>query len=300
MSEWNEADHPRDPSGVSTGGQFVEKATGAARRAAGLQPEMPAEYKRNEKAVATVYEENVQRLMEDGHMTREEAEQTIKKAINCVRVGVTDQPLCINRQVGGAEAVLESERFKTQLETGESGGYYSPGDRAEVEKDLFGYPKTLPPSKRPVYGYVGDLQELAYADNDMAQTAGYYGPVTFVLKDEVRVRTTTTFGDSLGREMLTPSLIDKVDIGVFGSDDLSMSNIASAALGRAPTDIHPYNYYEIQMHGGVTLADVDYVILRGGDNLGRNKKKFSSLIDKLDKKGVRWVYDYKLRSEEGD
>jgi hypothetical protein len=54
------------------------------------------------------------------------------------------------------------------------------------------------------------------------------------------------------------------------------------------------------MHGGVTLADVDYVILRGGDNLGRNKKKVSSLIDKLDKKGVRWVYDYKLRSEEGD
>jgi hypothetical protein len=42
MSNWNEEDHPRDPSGKSTGGQFtsrgsVAKATKAARKAAGIK-----------------------------------------------------------------------------------------------------------------------------------------------------------------------------------------------------------------------------------------------------------------------
>jgi hypothetical protein len=36
MTNWNEQDHPRDPAGKDTGGQFVSKAETAARKAAGL------------------------------------------------------------------------------------------------------------------------------------------------------------------------------------------------------------------------------------------------------------------------
>lgn len=37
MTNWREEDHPRAPEGTTTGGQFVEKAESAARKAAGLE-----------------------------------------------------------------------------------------------------------------------------------------------------------------------------------------------------------------------------------------------------------------------
>jgi hypothetical protein len=103
-----------------------------------------------------------------------------------------------------------------------------------------------------------------------------YGELQFVLKRDSHSRSTYTTHDSLGAG-LTPS-----PMGVPSKD-------ASGKVGQS-------TYSEAQIHGGVSLSDVDYVVINVGEpdewNWQVNKVKeeeFKSISGMLARVGIRVV-----------
>lgn len=203
--------------------------------------------------------------------------------------------------------ILEEGRVKTQYETGTSSGSFYPEARAAAEWDMFNYPSkytfreggyqmsekdaALPEphedpnvSKRPVYAY------LSTRVDKYRQSGGYegvdsYGDVDLVLKDSVRARTTVVGTDSLGLTdgsgklatyaSLFPAPLDNPNLRMLdwsNNDPLELSFIEG--VGGSP-------YTEAQIHGGVTLADIEYVVLPGTPD--------PELRDLLEKKGMPWI-----------
>ena len=135
--------------------------------------------------------------------------------------------------------LIEQGRYKTQFEINQSGGLYNPEMRAGDELLHQGLLEDIPVEKRPAYGFLAMPGEAD--SNDVAQ----YGSVRLVLKPGVRDRTTITFGDSLNGEATPiPLTGDVTDEQMF------------AARSMAPGD-----YTEAQIHGGVTLDDVEKIVI---------------------------------------
>lgn len=164
-------------------------------------------------------------------------------------------------------SILNEGRFKTTYETNTRGDYYMT-NRDDIEKKMFGCPKTgLDPKDRPVYGYVD------YNPEGGAESG--YGAVQFVLKDSVKERTTFTMDDSLdakaapfkkGEELnlkhLDPDARYQLEYGV----DSALENL---------------NYIEAQIHGGVSLDDVEKIIFHdNGEMLSRDINLENALNDK--------------------
>jgi hypothetical protein len=129
------------------------------------------------------------------------------------------------------ESMVRDRRYKTQFETGTSGGSLAPHVRAATEKKMFDYATSHPEQQRPVYGHMSE---------DL--TPGHqYGHTSLVLHPDVLKRTTLTHGDSLGAGVVPVSHAD-------------------AAAGRIDPTIHGDTahspYVEAQFHGGVHLRDV--------------------------------------------
>jgi hypothetical protein len=124
------------------------------------------------------------------------------QAIDGLRRFLAERPIGIGvRSARTAQSVLEDGRIRTQFETGTSSGHYGPDYRAQVESQLFGLPSDLPVEQRPVYG------ALRAADNSEHEWGGdpapwakpdNYGQRVFLLRPEVKNRSTYTLDDSLG------------------------------------------------------------------------------------------------------
>lgn len=99
----------------------------------------------------------------------------------------TQGELVIHAPGKAVRAILE-EGFKTQRETGTTGGLLDVAQRDSSEERQFGKN-----AGEPIYGAI-------VRDTDRIRGSGSetYGAVQFVLKPEVRNRTTVSFGDSLG------------------------------------------------------------------------------------------------------
>lgn len=180
------------------------------------------------------------------------------------------------------ERELADFRVKSQFETRSSMGLYSPGHRAFVENEMFGYDGDLPVEWRPVYGYLGDDR----VDNDDAESMGSgpyvqdYGRFRLILKPEVNARTTFTLGDSLDEPHGAPGRVsgpsghtvlyrdldfliaeledERVDVGDLAdiSFDVvgpSMDDVTEPGDSRIP-------YVEAQVHGKVRLRDIETVV----------------------------------------
>ncbi len=168
--------------------------------------------------------------------------------------------------------VLREGAIKTQFETQSSMGYFGPSTRARFENRAFGIPMGADPRSRPVYGV------LVYTLDPANEDADYYGDVTVVLKDSVRDRTTFTMGDSLDG-VVQPTPLNEPGIGSFMHDSMTLSPLglgrardgvlldpdgALSRLRTSPTlvDVTYINYAEAQVHGGVTLADVERMVFK--------------------------------------
>jgi hypothetical protein len=159
------------------------------------------------------------------------------------RGAVSDKPsIRIRVSAEVLDHVLTDGRFKTQHETGRSGGSFSPNLRDDHEERMFGAPKT-----RPVYGYTPaqtDSGRVSYENQSI------YGEISVVLKPEVAARTTLTLGDSL----YTP----KPPAPVIATD---VHKVSDERLVAAATNLgYTAPYIEAQIHGGVTVDDIDHVI----------------------------------------
>lgn len=176
--------------------------------------------------------------------------------------------------------IINDGRFKSQFETSTSGGLLNKDVRVKVESQLFGYDKNTPDKFRPIYGYFRDGSIGKGKGQDSTED---YGEIIVVLKNSKKEMSTMVVGDSLGfgrrqapykaGEFKTESLFGSVNIGEWGgkevreyylpgefiidtiikteAKDLTLKQLTN--LGGTP------NYIEAQIHGQVTLDDVDYI-----------------------------------------
>ena len=135
------------------------------------------------------------------------------------------------------DSVLGTRRIMSQFEVGTSMGYLAYGFRSVLEASQFGYPPSMRPASRPIYG-VSVPEKMGLADFKWSEN---YGELKFVMKDEVQGRTTYTIGDS-ANEVARPA-----PIGVVAPTSMYESSIVHA---------------EAQMHGSISLDDVAEVIVR--------------------------------------
>lgn len=166
-----------------------------------------------------------------------------RTAINKIKEYVTDQPVRIRSYPGEAQQILKAGRFKSQFETGISGGEYDPDMRANAEHLGMGVPKAINPKKRPIYGY--------YQTPDVNVDVSMYGNIEWQLNPDLKKRTTVTMGDSLdnmdsGNRVAVPAT--RINKLVLGANDETRSLVEKGDVVEG--------YIEAQVHGGVTIQDV--------------------------------------------
>jgi len=182
---------------------------------------------------------------------RQEMEQAVDGTF---RKLVAENPVAIQFKSEHIDSLLSDGRFKTQFETGASGGTLDTKIRAEAEAKGLGIPVKVDPKERPIYGYV-DLGKMSRFNVQQ------YGDLTFIAKDEIRQRATVTADDSLQNFR---------DDHVAGTP---MTNPSKASWDRQTTALYEYAksgnleditfsfpYIEVQMQKGVTLADMRAVV----------------------------------------
>lgn len=189
-------------------------------------------------------------------------------------------PISIRRGRNGALGVVRDGRFKTQFETGTSSGLFDLETRAQAELQGLGVSIGSDPAKRPVYGY------LSYRPD----TACGYGDVEFVLKESARERATYTVGDSLD------GFADVFQAG----RPLSGRFDDAAAWGHNTERIYrkQYNRFlvEIQVQNGVTINDIEQVVLHKGAWIDVNGVRvpandaYQKVVDLAGKRGMRVEY----------
>lgn len=122
-----------------------------------------------------------------------------------------ERPIGIGAREDAAESILREGRFRTQFETGRSGGSYDPVRRLQAEAELLGVPSNAPVEQRPVYGALRSaiedelpgLQRTPRGEMRGAWEAPtFYGNHVFLLRPEAKARSTYTLDDSL---IMSPS-----------------------------------------------------------------------------------------------
>jgi len=222
------------------------------------------------RSAALAYTQDwIQRTAEWDKMAPEE----VIRRVNDRLAEDLQRPISIRRGNRGAMDILTSGRFKTQYETGTSAGSFMPDGRAEAEAFGLGYATDTAAHQRPVYGYLATDRNGAFT----------YGRVEFRLKPEVRERSTVTIGDSLspflGEQLVGTPLSDP---GQEGWDGSNMRNYMRN--GTMPVMQGGCGYLEVQIQGGVGLADIERIIVHspaigGWDELAELAKQRGLLIE---------------------
>jgi hypothetical protein len=115
---------------------------------------------------------------------------------------LAERPIGISAREDAAEQILRDGRFKSQFETGRSGGHFGP-ERARLESRLFGEPETADPERRRIYGALRSAwreeQPSGIRSSYRAPWEGgtsHYGDHVFLLRPEAKGRSTYTLDDS--------------------------------------------------------------------------------------------------------
>jgi len=165
-------------------------------------------------------------------------------------------PLSMRVSRDTLQMVIKDKKFKTlnEVETN-FGGRFKVAEvyrknRKSLENDTWGIPEN---AQQPIYGYMDQKvtihSTLGNTFQEPSVTA--YGDIQVILKDEIKNRTTITLGDSLNTKR-TP-----VEINQALAGDLSNAQVSSAV------DIGAYDYYEAQIHGGLSITDIKEIRLNG-------------------------------------
>jgi hypothetical protein len=209
-----------------------------------------------------------------------------------VRDAVADSDVFIRVGDETLDDILRDGRVRNVHDTGTTGAASGPSasylrNRRTAEERMFGIPQTAGPAERPIYGYFGP-------DPHGGGDPGQYGEVALRL-DRARIqdRTTVTFADSLdygGWEtvfgaMMAPSPLAGPDSTSVHADTLRYH---AAPYVRRDTEAAidafrgPSGYTEAQVHGGVSLADIDHVFFLG-------LPPEQETIELLEEAGIPWT-----------
>lgn len=178
--------------------------------------------------------------------------------------------------VDAAFKILQDGRFKSQFETGNSTGAFDPTMRTRIENQGFGVPDYME-SNRPIYGYV---------DGPYESQVAYHGNVEFVFNNIVKDRTTITVGDSFDNQIWSP--INRVQ-------PCSIEPYHMGYIAKSANPVSDVAYVEAQIHGGVKLKDVSYVIFHKecyyADGTNRMMPSVADLETAFKAKGIKVVHD---------
>jgi hypothetical protein len=202
-------------------------------------------------------------------MTIDEYQQAVNSHITDL---LSNASINIRMNEDHVVGLLRDGRYKTQFESGTSGGVLSHAMRIRTEQLVFGYPEDTASADRPVYGYLAGKR-------DSSETWSY-GRVVLRMRDDVRHRSTVVFADSLGDTSIGrwPTVaarwIDDADETVADysrHDPLDFEDVG---------DVSPYA--EVQIHGGVELSDIEEILFTLG------AEPDSDLRRMLEDSGVKW------------
>lgn len=205
--------------------------------------------------------------------------------------------------------ILDSGRFKTQMETNSSGGVLNSKVRKDFSKDSFGVdPETLPADQYEIYGYAshGDLVKESKADSEVGKGVSQYGQVVVTLKkDSMRNRTTMMIGDSLdARQSARVNWVDRPDLQAVSSkarisliDGAYEHHQRKAADPNHEVDLEDLlqdahvGYAELQYHGGIRVEDIESVTLIADYNAEEGveveQEMPQELVDRLKALGIK-------------
>jgi phage gp29-like protein len=168
-----------------------------------------------------------------------------------------------------------ADRFKSQFETGTSGGALAKGARAKTELELMDYPTKTDKSMRPIYGYWGDTGK------HHETTATWYGEVVVRLKQSARERATFTVEDSLPARYPT-SAASSPSLGAVKPTTIPFidkQRVARLEKVQSIKDLQnalaTSTYIEAQIHGQVTPDDIAEIIYTGGSMPSDYAKKWA-------------------------
>jgi hypothetical protein len=186
--------------------------------------------------------------------------------------------------------ILEGGRFKTQFETGTSGGALDPAARRQVEATVMGVPEAAPAEARPIYGYLGErgFGGFGKATERAPRT---YGTVSIRLKRSVLGRSTVTIGDSLSRgdqlqasKALAPSSISLPVGGSFEHTAAAAAGRLVGSPGKTADNLRflqrEFHYVEVQYFGGLPVEDIADVAFEA--------RPTPEMIRQLQDKGIPW------------
>lgn len=209
---------------------------------------------------------------------REILDNMVEAADDGIKDFVDDTEVRVRAPVDVVEDIADDGRFKTQFETNTSGGQLATDKRSALEKELFGVDPDTDPENRPIYGYL----RKNGSDTTDEWEQDQYGNAVFHLSDDVRDRTTFTYGDSLGNNSdvvdggnptIIPSKITDPSprsLGTYDLDDLAEGE------SKVPSDAFPYT--EAQVHEGVSIDDVEKVTFE--------EEPDDSALEALEERGI--------------
>lgn len=201
-------------------------------------------------------------------------ENVSESTVKVFTAKLNNSPLVINFSTKHLPKIAKDSHYRNQFETGHSSGYYHKQTRAEWESNLFSdtYGKSTKNGfDRPKYGnlMIGRSPQFSY------------GEAYFILKDNVKDRTTFTLGDS-GNEK-------------FSSDHVYSFKYALSSYEKMHDTIDPvetltcYGYIEIQIHGPIRLdKDVETLYLPKRPN--SSGKYDIKDVNKLKSRGINIKY----------
>jgi len=147
------------------------------------------------------------------------------------------------------DQILKDGTLRTQFETGKSKGLLNNKVRASYEREVFGYDDKLDPKMRPYYGYLTEA-----GDGANYKALSQYGDLAFEFKEEVRLRSTFSGGDSLNSYSPTP--IANPEAGSMRFSEKAMLKIKDGATPLLD-DFARGEYVEAQIHGdALNIKDV--------------------------------------------
>jgi hypothetical protein len=245
---------PRVPAGSSEGGQWTE--VGGSDLTIWEPSAKVTEHAKSEGS------ESIQRFAKDVSITEEQAREVIYGKLK----SDLENPVAIGRGFVSSLNILDEGRFKTQFETGTSGGVYDRKFRSEAEKNGLGVPPSMRgETGRPVYGLLDAPDSNTFM----------YGDVLWVLKDNVKNRATFTLGDSL-YEFATGRLVG----APFSDPHDGALDRNAGRYGKSGVKI--IEYIEAQIQGGVTLADVSKIVI----NVNADPGWYQILKTRAEEKGI--------------
>lgn len=251
----------------STHGSWANGMSSSETGLDSMPYEWKPEFKEKERLTAS------ELSFEELNMGREQLQQVAEAPI-AIRVSSGDLELRKIVEHGGFKSLTElpEPTLGFEIEYNEA--------RYDLEKGLWGQPTN---ANSPIYGYFDTPLQPSVGNETLS-----YGDVKIILKDKVAGRTTISPGDSANHG-LTPVLVTDARKG-----NLSLEQVDSAYRSRhfqrgvtsvsrpirSVRTIGDIDYFEAQIHGGVSLSDIKSVRLEKYSIVG------DSTIALLEKAGI--------------